>query len=289
MSIASNVGRPVVGAVAGMGWAPQPTAVAWAASEASRRAVPLVLVHSYATLPYESGPAEHYLLRAGAQSELDDAVLQVRRAWPAVPVLPRLIQHRPDLALQEESGRAAVVVLGTRTHAVEATEARFGSVVGALITAAACPVVAVPAPPSRPAPEPRPVVVAVDGSAVSQPAVAFAFDAAARRRAPLAVVHCWPAEPGNAARAAARFEHRVLLSEVLAGFAERYPDVPVTDGGCEGEPTAELVRWSRRAGLLVVGSHGRDRWETAVWGSVSRALVRDAACPVAVVRPVAAA
>jgi len=298
VNTASNVGRPVVAAVAGLGWAPQPSAVAWAAAEAALRGVALHLVHGFATLPYESGPAEHALLRGAAQAELDDAVLLARRTRPGLPVLGRLTPLRPDLALQDESDRAAVVVIGTGTYAVEAAEARFGSVVGALITAAACSVVAVPPANSGHSQnqsgqhgrhsrsgQASPVVVATDGSQVSQPAVAFAFDAAARRVAPLTVVHCWPAERTAGRRAVADVEHRVLLAETLAGFAELYPDVPVTDGSCEGDPGAELARWSRRAALLVVGTHSRDRWATMVWGSVSRTLVREAACPVAIVRP----
>jgi nucleotide-binding universal stress UspA family protein len=307
----------VVAAVAGLGWAPQPCAVAWAAAEAALRRVALHLVHGFATLPYESGPAGHDLLRVSAQAELDDAVLLAHRTRPGLRVSARLAQQRPDLVLQDESSRAAVVVIGTGNHAVEATEARFGSVVGILITDAACPVVAVPSSGGRRGPRRRsgpngpngpgrptdstspndlnghdgraaPVVVATDGSVVSQPAVAFAFDAAARRAVPLTVVHCWPAERAAGRRADAGLEHRMLLAEALAGFAEQYPDVPVTDGGCQGDPAAELARWSRRAGLLVVGTHGRDRWATAVWGSVSRTLVRESACPVAVVRPPAA-
>ncbi|HEY3259187.1 MAG TPA: universal stress protein [Pseudonocardiaceae bacterium] len=284
-----NVARPIIAAVAGIGWAPQPRAVAWAAAEAALRRVPLHLVHGFATLPYESGPSEHELLRGAAKAELDDAVQLARRSRPGLPVFGRLVPQRPDLALQDESLRAAVVVIGTGAHAVEDAETRFGSLIGALITAAACPVVAVP--PAAPGAEnghngqPGAVVVATDGSEVSQPAVAFAFDAAARRAAPLTVVHCWPAEQTAGRRTVAGLEHRMLLAEALAGFAEQYPDVPVTDGGGEGEPGAELTRWSRRAALLVVGSHGRDRWATAVWGSVSRTLVRESACPVAIVRP----
>jgi len=262
-----------VAAVAGVGWAPQPQAVLWAAAEAELRRVPLLLVHGYGTLPYESGLAEHELLGQAARAELDDAVASVARAHPGVAVRALLDPQRPDLVLRERSMDAAVVVIGTKTHAAATVEARFGSVAGALLGSARCPVVAVPPAGVRA----QAVVVAVDGTLVSQRAVAFAFDAASRRRARLRVVHCWTGS-------AAGHEHRMLLAEALAGFAERYPDVEVVDDGCEGHPGTELVRLSRGAALLVVGSHGRDRWATTVWGSVSRTLARQSACPVAVVR-----
>lgn len=62
--------------------------------------------------------------------------------------------------------------------------------------------------------------------------------------------------------------------------------------------TAEFMVWpgapvtaireaaeAESADLLVVGSHGRDRAGRLVLGSVSEALVRQAACPVLVARP----
>lgn len=256
--------------------------MSWAAAEAALLGVALRLVHGFSALPYESGPAAHELLRCAAQSELDDAVRLARRDWPELPVSSQLSPHRPDLALQEQSTNATAVVIGTRAYAVELVEARFGSAVGTLLGSAGCPVVAVPQAPRR-SERPGTVVVAVDGSPVSQPAVAFAFEAAQRRRAPLTMVHCWPAQRSAAGRAAARQRHQSLLAEMLAGTAQRYPEVHVTDRGHEGDPAAELVRWSKQAALLVVGTHGRDRWATAVWGSVSRVLVRESACPVAVV------
>ena len=276
-------GTAVVAAVAGITWVPQPQAVAWAAGEAGRRRVPLRLLHGFATLPYQSGSG-HELLRTAAQAELDDAVALARRERPGLEVLGQLVPERADLALHQESATAALVVIGTKSHDADIAEDRYGSVAGTLLVEAACPVVAVP-PSDRLPGRPRAVVVAVDGSEVSQEAVAFAFDAASRRSAPLAIVHYWPAGPTAAARSAARLDHRLLLAEYLAGFAERYPDVRVVDDGCEGDPSDELVRRSRLAALLVLGTHGRDRWATAVWGSVSRALVRESACPVAVVRP----
>lgn len=52
----------------------------------------------------------------------------------------------------------------------------------------------------------------------------------------------------------------------------------------EGDPAALIARASRRAGLVVMGTHGRTGLDRAVLGSVSEAVVRDSSAPTLVVR-----
>lgn len=52
-----------------------------------------------------------------------------------------------------------------------------------------------------------------------------------------------------------------------------------------GSPAAELVAASRDADLLVVGSRGRGQFKDIILGSVSRALLLHAPCPVVVLPP----
>jgi nucleotide-binding universal stress UspA family protein len=54
----------------------------------------------------------------------------------------------------------------------------------------------------------------------------------------------------------------------------------------EGPPAAEIVKAARRwqADLIVIGSHGRRGIRRALIGSVAEAVVRQAPCPVLVVR-----
>lgn len=52
----------------------------------------------------------------------------------------------------------------------------------------------------------------------------------------------------------------------------------------EGDPAALVARAARRAGLVVMGTHGRTGLDRAVLGSVSEAVVRDSPVPVLVVR-----
>lgn len=54
----------------------------------------------------------------------------------------------------------------------------------------------------------------------------------------------------------------------------------------EGPPGAEIVKVARQwqADLIVIGSHGRRGIRRALIGSVAEAVVRQAPCPVLVVR-----
>jgi nucleotide-binding universal stress UspA family protein len=85
--------------------------------------------------------------------------------------------------------------------------------------------------------------------------------------------------------AAVEAEEREVLAERLAGWCEKYPDVPVRRLVVRDRPARALVGESGRAQLVVVGSRGRGGLRGMVLGSVSQALLHHAHCPVAVVRP----
>ncbi|BCK56077.1 hypothetical protein NWFMUON74_38490 [Nocardia wallacei] len=78
---------------------------------------------------------------------------------------------------------------------------------------------------------------------------------------------------------------RVSLAERLAGWQEKYPQVPVRRQVAPAEPKADLLRWSNSAQLLVVGSRGRGGVRGLLLGSTSNFLVQHAHCPVMVVHP----
>jgi nucleotide-binding universal stress UspA family protein len=151
---------------------------------------------------------------------------------------------------------------------------------------AACPVVAVPTDPSLTGP----VVVGVDGYAASTEAVAFAFEEASRTGAELMAVHAFPLAFGGVVVDAERLDElheraRRELSEALAGWREKFPDVRVLELVSAEHPERALRLASETASLMVLGTHGRGVLGRFVLGSVVAAVLRVADCPVAVVSP----
>ena len=69
--------------------------------------------------------------------------------------------------------------------------------------------------------------------------------------------------------------------------AERHGAKPVRAQVATGAPATEIVRFAATAGcdLVVMGTHGRRGLPHLVLGSVAERVVREAACPVLVVRP----
>jgi nucleotide-binding universal stress UspA family protein len=138
--------------------------------------------------------------------------------------------------------------------------------------------------------------VGIDGSPKSELATAIAFDEASRRKVGLTALHTWSdvsvfdsiiSLPGPGWQALRAVEDETL-AERLAGWSERYPDVPVRRLIARIEPAVQLVDASESAQLVVVGSHGRGGFAGMLLGSVSAAVVLMARAPVIVARePVA--
>jgi len=140
----------------------------------------------------------------------------------------------------------------------------------------------------------EPVVVGVDGSPVSEPALGLAFEEASLRGAPLVAVHAWlDADAVHVLAGAPSFVDREpqgdaetrVLAESLAGWQEKYPEVTVRRVLEQDRPRHQLLDWSTRAQLIVVGSRGRGGFRGLMLGSTSHALVQHADCPVLVTRP----
>jgi nucleotide-binding universal stress UspA family protein len=84
---------------------------------------------------------------------------------------------------------------------------------------------------------------------------------------------------------AVKAEEERLMSEALAGWQERYPDVTVSKLLVCDQPARALVETSQSAQLVVLGSHGRGRLAGTLLGSVSNAVVQSVRVPVIVARP----
>ncbi|MFD4641817.1 universal stress protein [Lentzea sp. NPDC058436] len=115
-----------------------------------------------------------------------------------------------------------------------------------------------------------PVVVGVDLSPESDPAIGYGFEEAVASGVPLVAAM---ADGGE-----------TPLNARMSGWLEKYPDVAVEQVVGE-RPIPLLLELGQRAGLLVVGSRGRGGFAGMLLGSTSQALIYHAPCPVAVVRP----
>lgn len=283
-------GRPPI--VVGVGPGPGGNvALAWAADEADRRHLPLLLVLAQDLAAPRRHPAARRqswerwkdVLRAGADHTLKEAVAFVGSRRPQVRVDALLAEGHPAQVLQEQAQNASQVVLGS-WH-LSAVQERFTSAAVAmpLVARAPCPVVVVPEPEHTTAEDPY-FVVGVDGSRCSAAAVDYAFAEAARRGALLRALHVWlPPRPGSVDEATGLQECRRLLSETVAGRTERYPEVGVRHEVVAGHPVDVLTRASEHALGLVVGSRGRGGFPGMLLGSVSQGVVLHGRCPVVIV------
>lgn len=273
-------------------------AVRWAVPEARRRHATLRLVTAFTWTEDRmvgwpglgSAPYGEYL-RAAEERGLAAAAAVAAELDPDVPVERELVVGFPGSELVEQSKTAELLVIGDRGRG-RISSALAGSVAIGVVASAACPVVVVRG--AQPgADEARPVVVGVDGTPLSEAAIAFAFEAAAARRVPLVAVHTWLDELNDPALAdlvdwqTAAVQAEELLAERLAGWGEKYPDVQVQRLVAHGSAGHALLDQAARAQLIVVGTRGHGEIAGLLLDSVSNALVHGAACPVAVVRATA--
>ena len=290
----NEIRRTVVAGVDGSECSLQ--AVRWAAAEASRRQLPLRLVAAHAWpsggLIGDPGLGVDYraVLRDVVLGHLATAAADARQIAPELEIEQVEVTGYPAPVLLGESAHAEIVVLGDRGLG-GFTGLLIGSVSVEVTAHASCPVIVVRGPePDRTMPRPEPVVVGVDGSPTSEAATAFAFEAASLRGVPLVAVHVWRDVLVDATMAplldwdVIDSDEREVLAERLAGWSEKYPDVPVRRLVARDRPARALVEESGRAQLVVVGSRGRGGFHGLLLGSVSQALLHHAHCPVAVVR-----
>ena len=271
-------------------------AIRWATKEASMRRLPLRVVNVL-DLPVMARPLDIELAerivtycREHAQQIVDDASSRARSLVPDVEVTPLVVTGQVVPALIEETADARLAVLGSGQR-FDATRVRLGSVATHVSAHARCPVIVARSPVTgelATALGRGGVVVGVDGSAISDAAIAFAFEEASWRGLSLTVVHAWQTarmpvtfDVAEATREAA--EERVL-AEALAGWSEKYPDVQVRSSLVRDHPARALMEEAMGAVLLVVGSHGRGRFTEMVLGSVSQVVLRHASTSIAIVR-----
>jgi nucleotide-binding universal stress UspA family protein len=269
-------------------------ALDYAAWEARSRHRPLRLVYGFVpTRNYGPAVAGAEDLPAGAKDLVRGAAAEVRRRYPEMDVTAAVAPGSPAGVLIEESADAGLVVVGSRGLG------RFvgllaGSVSSQVATYARVPVIVVRSSGWVPSGDggPADVVVGVDGSSGATAAVGFAFEEAVARGGDLIVVYAWQELPDDNLDAGgrrpelneARAEADRLLSESLAGWQTKYPDLTVQRRvvhSYHAVPT--LIDEAREAALIVVGARGRGGFPGLRLGSVAAGLIHHARQPIAIV------
>lgn len=272
-------------------------AVRWAAGDALARSVPLTIVTAMRVqIPNLSDAVNlrlgtRQVIRRQAERTLEAAVEAAREVAGT---------HALEVDTVVESGAAAdvlvrwgsgstLLVVGSRGLG-EFTGGLVGSVSTAMVSHAHCPIAVVKSPP-RPSLEDMPVVVGIDGTENSEPALEQALVEASVRGVDLVAVHALiDFDPDRAlpeGLANATFPSDALddltLAESMAGWQEQFPDVRIRRHAVRDRPVRQLVHDAENAQLIVVGSRGRGGFPSILMGSTSQAVLHTVEIPVMIV------
>ncbi len=134
------------------------------------------------------------------------------------------------------------------------------------------------------------IVVGVDGSEESKQALRWAAEQARGTGSTLEAVTVWQVPLGFGWPAVFPEDYdpagdaKKLLDAVVDEVLGADPDIPVERIVEEGQPASTLLRHSKGARELVVGSRGRGGFTGMLLGSTSHSCVQHASCPVVVIR-----
>ncbi|WP_327117523.1 universal stress protein [Nocardia sp. NBC_01730] len=277
-------------------------AVRWTAEVAARRGRALHVVHGLDIAAWQSVLGSGYdvmdasavqVAHSRGTEIVDDARRLALEVGPDLDVATEVSDASPARVLIHHSKTAHFVVLGATGSA--GTFAHLGSTLLAVTSHGNGSVVVVrDTGTAQHIRHDGPVVVGVDGSPVSEVAIAAAFAEAADRHAGLVALHSWSdrdfgefagkPDRGIDATELESAEY-AILAERLAGWQEKYPDVHVARKVYLAGPTGLLMQWSKSAQLIVVGSRGRGGFTGLLLGSTSNFLVQHAHCPVLIAHP----
>jgi nucleotide-binding universal stress UspA family protein len=269
------------------------SALRWAAAQAAAHNAELVVVHAYdwrvVGARAQIGGAVADLAKATADGVVAAAAEQARAAAPGVTVRGEAVLGSPGHVLVNASTDYDLIVLGSRGHGGFAS-LLLGSVSQHVATHAAGPVVVVR---GRPNATDGPIVVGVDGSPASDHAVRCAFDEAVARGAGVLAVRVYvprgaglgvdisvPVEDAEERRE----EELRRVTDDIASWREKYPDVSVRVVALDGHTGEVLVGLTSSAQLVVVGTRGHGGFAGLLLGSVGLQLLHHADCPVLIAR-----
>ena len=260
-------------------------AVDWAADRAADRGDGLELLAIVGGDLDEGDVGDHAV--ETTQGMLDREAERVRAL--GVPVEARVGRGNPVERLSEASGSAVLLVIGSDYRGPGSGPAR-GTHGIRIIAGAHCPVAVVP---DFDLTGRSGVIVGVDGSELSERAIAFAAAEADRLGEPLTAVSTWApivlprhmrAYPEDYLRNLQQLTEEALGISV-AGLSQLYSDLHVRRVVERAQsPGTVINRLAAGARLTVIGSHGRGRVARFLLGSVSEQVLVRLATTTVVVR-----
>lgn len=212
--------------------------------------------------------------RLAARTLVSGAVNRVRLRGAPVEVSGSAVAGTPDDVLVGLAEVSDLVVLNSANLDVGGLRR--------LARQLPCPLVVLPSEAAAPPGGDRPVALELDRPLLPAATTGFAFDEARRRRTGLVVTLSWalgvPGDPSDRAEQRAwQTEQQTGLDAALAGWRNRYPEVPVTVALRQESPYTSLRHLGGAAQLVVV-----PRWGGGALPLPTLALIRQR-CPVAIV------
>ncbi|MDX3714720.1 universal stress protein [Streptomyces europaeiscabiei] len=255
-------------------------ALDWAAAEAVRRGTALHIVYAVADRD-EAGPV------------LASAASRVHERHPGLPVETRAVEGGAVQALARVSESAALTVVGTRGFG-GVSGLLAGSVSWRLAAHAQGPLVVVRG--DHPCDEGREVLLGLESDA-DEAAATYAFQEAARRAAPLRVLHSAThrhttpelpslvaaTSPGQARQARIDRAEEAVPRFGITRLREEYPEVEVDVRTVRTGPAHALLAGTREAGVVVIGTRRRAGRLGPPLGPVAQVLFHHSHCPVVLV------
>ncbi|MCU1606456.1 MAG: uspa protein [Modestobacter sp.] len=228
-------------------------------------------------------------LRASAEDVLRSVAAEVSSVAGAGGVTWSVREGRSIEVLRAASAEAQLLVLGSRGVGGVAG-LLLGSTASGVVTRTSCPVIVLPDDTTVWVSERRSVVVGVEGRPGDDAVIAFAVDEAAALRTDVIALHAWQETELDPTYlsvgplvdwAGFRADEGRVLTDALAGWRDKQPDVVIREVVLRDRAAHGLVAAALTAQLLVVGYPERNR--IAALTSTTHGVLHRAACPVAVI------
>ena len=264
--------------------------VRFAALEAQRLGAELHIVHAtptYSDVPGDIQLLDESTLATHGQTLLEEAEGVARAAVPDLSMRTHLMSGGAVDTLVANAEGALMLVLGAERRSL-AGRIWTGDIVGGVVARASCPVVVV-ASEWEPTEASGRVVVGLESMETAPQLLAEGLSLAHNSKAELVVVHAWKLQSGYddlvANRGDADAYGRSATSKiepVVNDLRQQISEVPVRIEVLHAQPAFALVDASTDADRLLLARQRHARLPHHL-GPVTRAVLREAQCPVEIV------